>query len=82
MKKLSHFPVIVDPSHGTGVWDLVPPMARAGVAAGADGMIVEIHPDPANAWSDGPQSLNEKNYLKMMKEVDVIFNAMKQIREM
>jgi 3-deoxy-7-phosphoheptulonate synthase len=45
-------------------------------------MIVEIHPDPANAWSDGPQSLNEKNYLKMMKEVDVIFNAMKQIREM
>lgn len=82
MKKLSHFPIIVDPSHGTGVWDLVPPMARAGVAAGADGMIVEIHPDPANAWSDGPQSLNEKNYLKMMNEVDVIFNAMKQIREM
>lgn len=82
MKKLSHFPIIVDPSHGTGVWDLVPPMARAGVAAGADGMIVEIHPDPENAWSDGPQSLNEKNYLKMMNEVDVIFNAMKQIREM
>ncbi len=81
MKKLSHFPIIVDPSHGTGVWDLVAPMARAGVAAGADGMIVEIHPDPAKAWSDGPQSLNEKNYLKMMQEVEVIFNAMKQLRE-
>lgn len=82
MKKLSHFPVIVDPSHGTGVWDLVPPMARAGVAAGADGMIVEIHPDPANAWSDGPQSLNEKNYLKMMREVDVMYKAMQEIRHL
>lgn len=79
IKKLSHFPIIVDPSHGTGVWDLVPPMARAGVAAGADGMIVEIHPDPAKAWSDGPQSLNEKNYLKMMNEVEVIFEAMKSL---
>ena len=69
IKKLSHFPIIVDPSHGVGIWDLVPPMARAGVASGADGLIVEIHPDPANAWSDGPQSLNEKTYLRMMKEV-------------
>ena len=67
IKKLSHFPIIVDPSHGVGIWDLVPPMARAGVASGADGLIVEIHPDPANAWSDGPQSLNEKTYLRMMK---------------
>ena len=50
IKKLSHFPIIVDPSHGVGIWDLVPPMARAGVASGADGLIVEIHPDPANAW--------------------------------
>lgn len=81
IKKMSHFPIIVDPSHGTGVWDLVSPMARAGVAAGADGMIVEIHPDPANAWSDGPQSLNEKNYLKMMKEVDVLVDAMQTIRQ-
>ncbi|EOT44485.1 3-deoxy-7-phosphoheptulonate synthase [Enterococcus columbae] len=80
IKKLSHFPIIVDPSHGTGVWDLVTPMARAGVAAGADGMIVEIHPDPANAWSDGPQSLNEKTYLKMMKEVDLLVEAMKKIK--
>lgn len=80
IKKLSHFPIIVDPSHGTGIWDLVPPMARAGVASGADGMIVEIHPDPANAWSDGPQSLNEKTYMKMMKAVGIIEKAMKEIQ--
>ncbi|MFB5504474.1 3-deoxy-7-phosphoheptulonate synthase [Enterococcus faecalis] len=79
IKKLSHFPIIVDPSHGVGTWDLVPPMARAGVASGADGLIVEIHPDPANAWSDGPQSLNEKTYLRMMKEVHIIEKAMKEI---
>ncbi|HAZ2730307.1 3-deoxy-7-phosphoheptulonate synthase [Enterococcus faecalis] len=80
IKKLSHFPIIVDPSHGVGIWDLVPPMARAGVASGADGLIVEIHPDPANAWSDGPQSLNEKTYLRMMKEVHIIEKAMKEIK--
>ncbi|GCF95538.1 3-deoxy-7-phosphoheptulonate synthase [Enterococcus florum] len=82
MKKLSHFPVIVDPSHGTGIWDLVSPMARAGVASGADGMIVEIHPDPLNAWSDGDQSLNEKNYLQMMKEVEVLVEAMQKIKSL
>lgn len=81
IKKLSHFPIIVDPSHGTGVWDLVTPMARAGVAAGADGMIVEIHPDPQNAWSDGMQSLNEKTYLQMMKEVNILVDAMKRIKQ-
>ncbi|MDZ5574545.1 3-deoxy-7-phosphoheptulonate synthase [Enterococcus cecorum] len=81
IKKLSHFPIIVDPSHGTGVWDLVTPMARAGIAAGADGMIVEIHPDPQNAWSDGMQSLNEKTYLQMMKEVNILVDAMKKIKQ-
>lgn len=81
IKKLSHFPIIVDPSHGTGVWDLVTPMARAGVAAGADGMIVEIHPDPQNAWSDGMQSLNEETYLQMMKEVNILVDAMKKIKQ-
>lgn len=80
IKKLSHFPIIVDPSHGVGIWDLVPPMVRAGVASGADGLIVEIHPDPANAWSDEiAQSLNEKTYLRMMKEVHIIEKAMKEI---
>ncbi len=82
IKKLSHFPVIADPSHGTGVWDLVTPMARASVAAGADGMIVEIHPDPANAWSDGQQSLNEKTYLKMMDEVNILVKAMEDIKSL
>ncbi|MBO0462074.1 MULTISPECIES: 3-deoxy-7-phosphoheptulonate synthase [Enterococcus] len=80
IKKLSHFPIIVDPSHGTGVWDLVSPMARAGVASGADGMIVEIHPDPIHAWSDGQQSLNEKNYLRMMAEVEILVEAMNKIK--
>ncbi|MCF1585000.1 3-deoxy-7-phosphoheptulonate synthase [Tetragenococcus koreensis] len=80
IKKMSHFPIIVNPSHGTGVWDLVPPMARAGVATGADGMIVEIHPDPENAWSDGQQSLNEKTYQKMMQEIEIISAAMNQIK--
>lgn len=80
IKKLSHFPIIVDPSHGTGVWDLVPPMARAGVASGADGMIVEIHPDPQNAWSDGQQSLDEPTYLNMMAEVEIMVQAMKTIQ--
>ncbi|WP_430601705.1 phospho-2-dehydro-3-deoxyheptonate aldolase [Enterococcus sp. DIV0724b] len=79
IKKLSHFPIIVDPSHGVGIWDLVPSMARAGIAAGADGLIVEIHPDPINAWSDGPQSLNEKTYMRMMEEVHIIEKAMKEI---
>ncbi|MBO0472726.1 phospho-2-dehydro-3-deoxyheptonate aldolase [Enterococcus sp. DIV0840] len=82
IKKLSHFPIIVDPSHGVGIWDLVPSMARAGVAAGADGLIVEIHPDPINAWSDGPQSLNEKTYMRMMKEVHIMEKAMKEINEL
>ncbi|HFC9373838.1 TPA: 3-deoxy-7-phosphoheptulonate synthase [Enterococcus faecium] len=82
MKKLTHFPVIVDPSHGTGIWELVPPMARAGVASGADGMIVEIHPDPANAWSDGSQSLNEKTYSRMMKEVAIMKEAMEKIQRL
>lgn len=80
MKKLSHFPIIVDPSHGVGIWNLVPPMALAGVAAGADGLIVEIHPDPTNAWSDGPQSLNEKTYLNMMKKVHIMEKTMKEIQ--
>lgn len=80
IKKLSHFPIIVDPSHGTGGWDLVSPMARAGVASGADGMIVEIHPDPIHAWSDGQQSLNEKNYLRMMEEVEILVEAMNKIK--
>jgi 3-deoxy-7-phosphoheptulonate synthase len=57
VKKLSHLPILVDPSHGTGRRDKVIPMARAGVAAGADGLLIEVHCDPDKAWSDGAQSL-------------------------
>jgi len=69
LKRETHLPVIVDPSHGTGHWDLVVPMARAGVAAGADGIMVEIHPKPEEAMSDGSQALLPKTYLRMMDEL-------------
>ena len=69
LKRETHLPVIVDPSHGTGHWDLVVPMARAGVAAGADGIMVEIHPKPEEAMSDGSQALLPKTYLRMMGEL-------------
>ncbi len=69
IKKLTHLPVIVDPSHGTGSWDYVTPMAKAGIAAGADGLMIEVHPKPEVALSDGPQSLLPKTFVSMMKEV-------------
>ena len=62
LKKLSHLPVIVDPSHGTGAWDLVIPMAQAAIVAGADGLIIEVHPNPASALSDGFQSLRPDKF--------------------
>lgn len=68
-KKLSHLPVIVDPSHGTGRRELVGPMALAAVAAGADGLMVEMHPNPAAALSDGPQSLDPDQYRELMAAV-------------
>jgi 3-deoxy-7-phosphoheptulonate synthase len=69
LKQLSHLPVIVDPSHGIGLRYGVIPLARAGVAVGADGLIVEIHPDPERALSDGPQSLTFAMFEEMMREV-------------
>lgn len=66
---LSHLPVIVDPSHGTGRWHLVAPMAKAALAAGADGLIVEVHPHPDKALSDGKQSLTPQNFNLMMKDL-------------
>jgi 3-deoxy-7-phosphoheptulonate synthase len=69
---LSHLPVIVDPSHATGTWQLVPPMARAGVASGADGIIVEIHPDPSKALSDGRQSLTLELYLELARSLGAV----------
>jgi len=72
LKRLTHLPVLVDPCHGTGKWELVTPMARAAVAAGADGLLVEVHPDPAKALSDGPQQLTPQNFLAMMQELDAV----------
>ena len=67
VKELSHLPVIVDPSHGTGKAALVPPLARAAVTVGADGLIVEVHPEPERAWSDGPQSLDFPAFQALMR---------------
>jgi len=72
LKNLTHLPVIVDPTHGTGKWKLVTPMARAAVAAGADGLLVEVHPEPDRALSDGPQQLTLENFAVMMQELDAI----------
>src|SRR3990172_4174721 len=69
VKKLSHLPVVVDPSHGTGHWEYVAPMAKAGLAAGADGLIIEVHNNPAEALSDGPQSLKPDRFAKLMAEL-------------
>ncbi|HTX99145.1 MAG TPA: 3-deoxy-7-phosphoheptulonate synthase [Bacteroidota bacterium] len=76
VKQLSHLPIIVDPSHGTGRHDLVLPMSRAAIAAGADGLIVEVHPDPETALSDGDQSITPENFSALMAEVDKIAVAM------
>jgi 3-deoxy-7-phosphoheptulonate synthase len=75
VKKLSHLPVIVDPSHGTGRRDKVVPMARAAVAAGADGLLVEVHCDPDNALSDGAQSLFPEQFEHLMAELRIIAPA-------
>jgi 3-deoxy-7-phosphoheptulonate synthase len=75
IKKLSHLPVVVDPSHATGQWDLVGPMAKAAVAAGADGLIIEVHPNPEVALSDGPQSLLPEKFATLVKELKKVATA-------
>jgi len=70
--KLSHLPIIADPSHGTGLRDKVIPMARAAVAAGADGIMVEVHPNPEQALSDGAQTLYPDQFAQLMREIRVI----------
>ncbi|SMB98336.1 3-deoxy-D-arabinoheptulosonate-7-phosphate synthase [Thermanaeromonas toyohensis ToBE] len=69
VKQLSHLPVLADPSHGTGKKELVIPLARAAIAAGADGLLIEVHPKPENALSDGPQSLRPEEFFSLVKEV-------------
>ncbi len=76
VKKLSHLPVVVDPSHGTGHWEFVESMAMAAVAAGADGLIIEVHPRPEEALSDGPQSLKPERFAALMERVRRIARAM------
>ena len=75
VKSLSHLPIIVDPSHATGKWGLVEPCAKAGIAAGADGLIIEVHPKPEEAMSDGEQSLLPENFEHLMKEVARVAKA-------
>lgn len=76
LKAKSHLPVVVDPSHGTGVRDLVAPMAKAALACGADGLLIEVHRDPACAWSDGFQSLYPQQFARLMGELRVLVEAL------
>ncbi len=75
LKQLSHLPVVVDPSHGTGKWELVEPVSRAAVAAGADGLIVEVHPHPEDALSDGAQSLRPTRFAALMQSLRPVVEA-------
>jgi 3-deoxy-7-phosphoheptulonate synthase len=75
VKKLSHLPIVADPSHGTGRRDKVAPMARAAVAAGADGLLIEVHPDPERALSDGAQSLRPEQFEELMQQLRMIAPA-------
>jgi 3-deoxy-7-phosphoheptulonate synthase len=75
VQKMSHLPIVADPSHGTGRRDMVIPMTRAAIAAGADGILVELHPNPDRAKSDGAQSLYPEQFVKLMHEVRLIASA-------
>jgi 3-deoxy-7-phosphoheptulonate synthase len=75
LKQLTHLPVFVDPSHGTGKWDLVGPVARAAVAAGADGLLIEVHPRPEEALSDGAQSLKPERFAQLVTELRAVAEA-------
>lgn len=75
LSELSHLPIIADPSHGTGRWSLVGPVAKAAIAAGADGVMIEVHPEPQKALKDGPQSLKIETFAKLMEELVPIIKA-------
>ncbi|HNR30308.1 MAG TPA: 3-deoxy-7-phosphoheptulonate synthase [Candidatus Hydrogenedentes bacterium] len=72
LKRYTHLPVVIDPSHASGHWDLVPPMAKAAVAAGADGLMIEVHPHPEDAVSDGEQSLRLERFAELMRELEAL----------
>jgi 3-deoxy-7-phosphoheptulonate synthase len=75
VQRLSHLPMIADPSHGTGLRDKVIPMGRAAIAAGADGLMIEVHPTPDRALSDGGQSLFPDQFARLVREITVIAEA-------
>ena len=75
LKQLTHLPVVADPAHGTGQWEYVAPIAKAAVAAGADALMIEVHPDPSKAWSDGAQSLTFEHFDSLMQELKSIASA-------
>jgi len=79
VKKLSHLPMVADPSHGTGRRDKVAPMARAALAAGADGLLIEVHPDPDHALSDGAQSLRPAQFEELMGQLRMIAPAVGRV---
>jgi 3-deoxy-7-phosphoheptulonate synthase len=72
---MTHLPIVIDPSHGVGKWGLVAPMAKAAVAAGADGLMIEVHTQPDEAFSDGEQSLKPDVFKKLMSELKPIARA-------
>lgn len=78
VKHLSHLPIVVDPSHGTGRWRMIKPMSFAAIAAGADGLMMEVHPNPAKALSDGSQSLTKEHYLDLMNGVKKLSKFMQE----
>lgn len=75
LRSLTHLPIMLDPSHGTGYWQLVPAMAKAAIAAGTDSLMIEVHPNPAQALSDGPQSLTPDRFDGLMAELSVVGKA-------
>ena len=79
IKSKSHLPIIVDPSHASGVREYIPSLSRAAIAAGADGLIIEVHPDPANALSDGPQSLDPDQFKALSDELKPLIAVMGQV---
>lgn len=75
LRSLTHLPIAIDPSHGTGIAEYVPPMAKAAIAAGADSLMIEVHPNPAKALSDGPQSLTPEGFASLMQDLKVVGQA-------
>ncbi len=78
LQALTHLPIILDPSHSTGHWEYVAPLARSGIAAGADGIIVEVHPRPEEALSDGVQSLKPKRFATLVRQINAIAKVLKE----